>query len=298
MSGHGNEPVAIITGATSGVGLATARALLERGFSLGLVGRSEERLRATLQGLTTSPGVQVRAFQADLTSRSDLARLATELRAAYPRVQVLVNNAGAVFFRRRVSADGVEHTYALNVLAPFFLTQALLPALRAAAPSRVVNVASAAYATGRLELDDLERARHYGGWGAYSQSKLGLILLTAEFARREPDRSVTFNACHPGFVRSRFGQGNGWLASGAIRFLSTIAGISPSRGARVVVFLATSPDVASLTGGYYVVDRARSLPPKATDPTSAAALWLAAEARTAAISDRSAAHLVSGARIT
>ncbi|MCI4321926.1 MAG: SDR family NAD(P)-dependent oxidoreductase, partial [Thermoplasmata archaeon] len=173
----------VITGATSGIGLATAVALRPRVETLVLVGRDPAQLAAVSRSLSSGEsGAAIRTHVADLARIADVRRLAAELAAAYPTIDVLVNNAGAYFAQRERTAEGIERTWALNVLAPYLLTRLLHGPLRAAAPSRVVNVASAAHVGAKLDFEDLEAAGRYSGFRTYGRSKLALILLTHEFA--------------------------------------------------------------------------------------------------------------------
>ncbi len=272
--------VCVITGATSGLGLETARGLSALGYRIAAVARNPERLTAALSVIAGSGGPAPEGFLAELTLLSEVRRLSGELTRRYPAVDVLVNNAGAMFMRREETAEGSERTLALNVLTPFLLTSLLLPALRAVPEARVVNLASAAHRTARLHVDDLDGRRRFRGWSAYSQSKLELILLTREFARRETTGRVTFNACHPGFVRTRFAQNNPGIIGPVFRFLTGIGGISPARAARQSsLFLASAPELAGRTGGYYVRGRPAKPSARASDPVSASRLWEAVAGR-------------------
>lgn len=273
MTVAGGPGVGVVTGVTSGIGLAAARALVGAGVELSVVARDPVRLGAVLAELRARAVAPVEGYLADLARLKETERVAEEIREAHPQLNLLINNAGAIFTHRYATEEGIERTFALNVLTPFQLTRTLLPALRASPGARVVNVASAAHAWGSIHFDDLEGRRRYGGWRAYAQSKLALILLTQEFARREPGRRVTFNACHPGFVRSRFGYHNPGFFGAMIRLSARVGGISPERGARVVEYLASSVDVAETTGGYFVDHRPASLRPPARDPAVAARLW-------------------------
>lgn len=276
MSGAGpmNGRVCVVTGATSGIGFVTARELARRGAAVAVVGRDPARTSDAASRITAASGAgDVRTFQADLFLQSDVRRLATELQQAYPRIHVLVNNAGAFFSRRGVTAEGFEHTWALNVVAPFLLTHLLLPALRRSAPARVVNVASAAHRGARLDFEDLQGERHFAGYRAYGRSKLALVLLTYEFARRTTGPPVTFNALHPGFVASRFGQNNPGGVGRVIHVLSALFGIRPERGARTPVFLASDSSVADTTGKYFARRREVASSPASYDTAAAARLW-------------------------
>ncbi len=263
----------MVTGASSGIGLETAKALAAQGCRVVAAGRSPERLRSALEAIERVGGPAPRGALADLSLRGEVLRLSSEILSREPRVDILVNNAGAIFAHRGETAEGTERTFALNVLAPFLLTRELLPALRSSPGGRVVNVASMAHRSARLQLDDLESRHHYLSWRVYGRSKLALILLTREFARREPPGTVTFNCCHPGFVRSHFAQDNPGVVGPAFRFFAALGGISPQRGAQTSVFLATSPEVAGRTGGYFV--RCREVAPslRAQDPATAGELW-------------------------
>jgi NAD(P)-dependent dehydrogenase (short-subunit alcohol dehydrogenase family) len=264
----------VITGATSGIGEATARALVPRVETLVLVGRDPVKLAAVARGLGAEPrAARITTHVADLALLADVRRLAGELGDGYPALNVLVNNAGAYYAKREETSEGIERTFALNVLAPFLLTRLLHDRLRAAAPSRVVQVASAAHSGTKLELDDLEARRKYSGFGTYGRSKLALILLTHEFARRWTGERVAVNALHPGFVRSGFGQNNGGGMAALIRFFARFSGISPTRGAETPVYLATSPQVEGTTGEYFDRSRAVRSSRESYDEAVARRLW-------------------------
>jgi len=239
-------PTVVITGATSGVGAASAARLARRGAHVVVVGR--DRARAEAMALTL-PGAAAPVV-ADLSTMSGIRSAADALRSSHPRIDVLINNAGAVYMRREETVDGHERTLALNVLAPYALTRLLEPSLRAANHPRVVNVASAAHHGAHLHFDDLEARGRYRGFSVYSRSKLALILETRALARRwKPDELALF-AVHPGFVRSRFGLNNGGGFGFGMRVLMGLVGISPSRAARTVEFAAFSPALSGRTGDY------------------------------------------------
>ncbi|MGH3332930.1 MAG: SDR family NAD(P)-dependent oxidoreductase, partial [Nocardioidaceae bacterium] len=204
---------------------------------------------------------------------SDVRRLAGEALAAYPRLDVLVNNVGGYWAHRHTTADGLEHTFALNHLAPYLLTNLLLERLEASAPSRVVTVSSGAQAMGRIDFDDLQGERRYNGQRAYNQSKLANVLFTYELARRTEGTGVTANVLHPGVVDTAFGQEDSgrWmrLMLPVVRpFMK-----SPERGAATSVHLASSPDVAEVSGRYFVNSEAKRSSARSYDETTAARLW-------------------------
>lgn len=246
--------VVVITGATSGIGLATARGIAAAGAQTVLVGRGVERTANIAREVARSsgnPSVEGVGVE-DLALRDEWSRLSRELCERFPAIHVLVNNAGAYFARREITRDGIERTFALNVLAPLALTTLLADRLRSSAPARVVNVASAAHAGNVVDLGDLEGVRGYGGYRAYGRSKLELILLTRELARRFGGTGVTVNALHPGFIRSGFGQNNGGGTAFAIRLAGWVGAKSLERGAMTPVRLACDPDLANVSGEYFV----------------------------------------------
>jgi retinol dehydrogenase 12 len=245
--------IAVITGATSGIGREVAVGLARQGATTVVVGRGDGRAMKVASEISSSTGnPRVEGLRVD-----DLALLgnARELAAAildrYPALHILVNNAGAYFRRRDVTKDGFERTLALNVLSPFLLTTLLTPRLIASAPARVVNVASAAHQTGKVDFSDLQSSRRYRGFTVYGGSKLELLWITREFARRFDGTGVTVNAVHPGFVRSGFGLNNGGGTAFGMKILQRLFARSASRGADTVLYAAMAPELANKTGGYY-----------------------------------------------
>ncbi len=199
--------ICVVTGATSGIGRETALALARLGAEVALCARDEGRGAAVREEVArVAAGPAPRLFVADLASLAQVRRLAAELAAALPRINVLVNNAGAIHMKRKHTVDGHETTFAVNHLAPFLLTSLLLPTLRASAPSRVVTVSSDAHRSGRIDFDDLMGAKDYAGMRAYAQSKLANVLFAYELARRLEGTGVTSNALHPGVVATGFGR--------------------------------------------------------------------------------------------
>ena len=264
----------VITGATSGIGLAAAEVLAARGASIALVGRDRSRGEAALARVrAAAPGVRATVHYADLARLAEVRRLGAELLATHPRIDALVNNAGALFQQREVTEDGLERTFALNHVAYFLLTQLLRERLVASAPGRVVSVASRAHEGAVLDLEDLNLERGYSGWTAYRRSKLANILFTRELARRLAGTGVTANCLHPGFVASRFGDNNRGLFGWGMRLAKRLAAISEQRGAETIVFLASDPSVAGTTGGYFAGSRPATPSAAAQDDRTAARLW-------------------------
>jgi NAD(P)-dependent dehydrogenase (short-subunit alcohol dehydrogenase family) len=245
--------VAIVTGATSGIGREVALGLARLGATTVVVGRGADRAsRAAAEIAQATGNPRVESLRVDdLAVISDTRALVAALLDRYSSVHILVNNAGAYFRRREVTPDGLERTFALNVLAPYILTNLLAPRLVASAPARVVNVASEAERSGRVDFDDLQFARKYAGFRAYGSSKLELLWLTREFARRLGGSGVTVNAVHPGYVRSGFGLNNGGGTAFVMRILGALFARSVPRGADVVLYAASAPELAAMTGGYY-----------------------------------------------
>jgi len=269
--------LAVVTGATSGLGREIARRLAGVGYRVVVVGRGEERAARVAAELAerTGPGAVDSVGVTDLARPSDVRALAAKLLARYPAIHLLVNNAGAVFFRRQVTEEGLERTFALNVLAPYLLTTLLADRLKASAPSRVVNVSSAAHYRQAVDFSDLQSERHYRGFRVYSESKLELLLLTREFARRFAGTDVTVNAVHPGFVATGFGQNNGGGSGFAIRVLSAVFGKSVKRGAETPVLVATDPSLARVTGEYFSNGHRSRGDPMSWDMAAAARLAVA-----------------------
>jgi retinol dehydrogenase 12 len=273
--------VCLVTGATGGIGLPTAEGLARSGAHVIIGARTRERgeaARDRIAGATGSDRLEIAV--ADLSVQAEVRRMAAEIAAAHSRLDVLVNNAGMIFSGRQETADGIERTWALNHLAPFLLTNLLTDLLVASAPARVVTVSSNAHSGASLDLDDPQFARRrYGAFTAYGQSKLANILFTIELARRLQGRGVTANCLHPGFVRTGFGmRTNGLLAIG-IRIARLFA-ITPEQGARTSIYLATSPEVADVTGRYFVNSRPAQPRPQARDEEMARRLWEASERMT------------------
>lgn len=266
--------VVVITGATSGIGLVAAEKLAGMGARLVLVAREKARGETTLARLgAIAPGVAHRVHYADLSRLAQMKQVAAEIAGAEPRIDVLINNAGALFGSRQVTEDGLELTFATNHMSYFVLTHGLSQRLLASAPSRVINTSSDAHERARLHFDDLQSARDYAGFKVYGRSKLCNILFTRELGRRLEGTAVTANCLHPGFVDTRFGDQSGGAFSYLIRLAKAFA-ISPEKGAETLVYLASSPDVASVTGQYFYKCRPATPARQAQDDAAARRLWL------------------------
>jgi NAD(P)-dependent dehydrogenase (short-subunit alcohol dehydrogenase family) len=274
--------VCLVTGATNGIGQATAQALAERGATVLVAGRNAEKVQATVEATRQKSGnPAVEGLTADLSAMAEVRRLADEVRARWGRLHVLVNNAGAVFAERQESAEGIEMTWALNHLSYFLLTNRLLDALRAGGEpgrsARIVNVSSGAHWRGRLNFDDLESRKGYFSYSAYGQSKLANILFTRALARRLTGSGVTANAMHPGLVHTGFGSNNRqWFWRLVYFFVNRLA-LTPAQGAETAVYLATAPEVEGVTGQYFVKCRPAATSAAAQDEAAAERLWAVSE---------------------
>lgn len=241
--------VCMVTGANSGIGKVTALELAKQGATVVMVCRNGEKGRAAQAELKAQSGNDaVDLLLADFAVLQQVRELADTFRQKYSRLDLLVNNAGLFLDKRRESADGYEYTFAVNHLAPFLLTNLLLDRLKASAPARIVNVASEAERAARLDFDNLQLQHGFSGMRAYGNTKLANILFTYALARRLEGTGVTANCLHPGGVKTNFGQGTwfGLLYTVLQPFLRT-----PEKGAETVIYLATSPAVADVTGKYF-----------------------------------------------
>ena len=266
----------VATGATSGIGAAAVEALARQGARIVFVARDPvraEAMRARLEA--AAPGLGHRAFFADLSLMAQTRRVGAEIAAAAPRIDVLVNNAGALFNQRRITPEGLEQTFALNHMSYFVLTGVLLENIKAA-KGRIVSTSSRAHRGAKLDFDDLPCTRLSRGFGVYGRSKLCNILFTRELALRLSGSGVTANCLHPGLVASRFAdEAGGWTAS-LLKLLKRFA-LSPEQGADTLVWLASAPELAGVTGGYFARRQPALLSAAAQDDEAARRLWAISE---------------------
>lgn len=268
----------LVTGATGGIGFIAARALAAMGATVVLVGRDPAKAQASVARIQRETGANsVNALTADLSSMQAVRRLAAEFVAQYPRLDVLLNNAGGIFMTRQTTLDGYERTFALNHLAPFLLTHLLLDRLKVDAPARVVTVSSMAHRGHTKDFDDVNQTRRgYSAWRAYGESKLANIMFTYALARRLEGSDVTANTLHPGFVATGFAKNNGPLWQLAMSLARPFA-ISPERGAQTSIYLASSPDVADLSGRYFVNSQPAKSSKASYDVAAQERLWSLSE---------------------
>ena len=264
----------LVTGGTGGIGRATATRLASMGARVGITGRDAGRAQRAAGEIASESGSgEVDVFVADMSSQGEVRRLAAEVLAAYPRLDVLINNVGGFWSHRHVTDDGLEHTFALNHLAPFLLTSLLLERLKASAPARVVTVSSGAQGMGRIDFDDLMGERGYSGQQAYNQSKLANVMFTYELARRLAGTGVTATALHPGMTNTSFSAEDPSRVFAPLVWVMRPFMKKPERGADTPVYLASAPEAEGLTGMYFA-NRASRKPNKAADDGDATArLW-------------------------
>ena len=264
----------LVTGGTGGIGQATATGLAALGARVGITGRDQARTEAAAAGIRAASGSPaVDSFAADLSVQAGVRRLAAQVLDTYPRLDVLVNNAGGFWAHRHVTADGLEHTFALNHLGPFLLTSLLLDRLTASAPARIITVSSGAHARGRIDFDDLQGERNYSGQRAYSQSKLAGVMFTYELARRLEGTGVTATVLHPGVVRTSFGAEDQAAYLAVMIRVARLFMKTPAQGAATPIYLASSPEVEGITGRYFVNRKPKTSSKASYDTAAAARLW-------------------------
>ena len=266
----------VITGASSGIGAAAARALAQAGATVAVVGRNRERTNEVAAACSGHG----RAFVADMSSLASVAALARELDEAYPVIDVLANNAGFIAAKKEQTVDGLESTFAVNHVAPFLLTRLLEPNLKASAEARVITTSSSAHNAGWLDRPFNPSAR-WNSWAAYGDSKLANIAFTAALDRRMAGTTVSANCFHPGVVHTGFGRDKGWLSMMQNLFGGLVL-LTPEKGADTLVFLASDPLAATTTGVFWVKRKVRNPSQAARDLVSAQLLWTQTEALVAA----------------
>ena len=273
------KKLCIVTGATDGIGRVTALELARNGAKVVIIGRNRQKSKLTVSDIIRESGNADVEFEvADLSAQADIYSLAERLNQRLERVDVLVNNVGAWFHRRKLSVDGVEMTFALNHLSYFLLTGLLLEkSLSKAKTARIVNVSSIAHRGPQINLDDLQANKKYSGWRAYQTSKLANIFFTYSLAKKLSNSGITVNCLHPGFVASKFGHNNGKFLKAILLAGQHIFGISQEAGAASSVFLALSPEVEGQTGGYFYKCRLSTAAKTADDSSIRDKLWWRSE---------------------
>lgn len=265
--------VCLITGGTSGIGEATACELARLGSTVVITARNEEKSERAIDRIRAESGSQVvGALVADLASQKQVRSLASEFQRMHNRLDVLINNAGAIYLRRSLSPDGIEMTFAVNHLAPFLLTNLLLDMMIESAPARIINVASNSHENQEIDFDDLASQNGYWFMNAYGKSKLANILFTYELHRRLTGCGVTVNAVHPGLVGTNMAANNGWLVRLFLPLFKLWA-LIPEQGAETPVFLAASPEVEGVSGKYFYQKRVVTSSPNSHDEVKARQLW-------------------------
>ncbi len=270
--------VVLITGATSGIGKVTALELAKMGANVVIVGRNPEKTEAVAEEIRQqlNGSGSVDTLVGNLASLKEIQNIAAEFKTKYQRLDVLINNAGAYFTERKFSPDGFEMTFALNHLNYFYLTSLLLDLIKASAPARIVNVSSSAHYGAKLNFDDLMNEKKYRGFKAYGQSKLMNIYFTRELAKRLQGSGVTANVLHPGFVATNFGRSNGGIFNPLFRLVQ-LGAISPEEGAKTSIYLASSPEVETISGEFFDKSKKKRASAEAYDDQAAAKLWQVSE---------------------
>jgi NAD(P)-dependent dehydrogenase (short-subunit alcohol dehydrogenase family) len=266
--------ICLITGANSGVGKATALGLARMGATVVMVCRNQAKGEEAQKEVQAQSGnSDVHLLLADLSSQQSIRELVAQFQQQFSQLHVLINNAGVVPLGRRETVDGLEMTFAVNYLAPFLLTNLLLDTLKASAPARIINVSSDAHEAGYINMDDLQSKNSFSFMKVYGQSKLALVLSTYELARRLEGTGVTVNALHPGFVTTNLGQNDVGPFLRAIARVVFLFGISPEKGAATSLYLASSPDVADVTGKYFEKSQQHPSAPISYDEALQHRLW-------------------------
>lgn len=278
-SGEMSGRICLITGATSGIGLVTARELAARGATVAIVGRNETKTRATVEEIRQQTGnKEVDYLLADLSSQAAIRGMAAAFQRRYGALHILINDAGVLPWHRQETGDGLEMTFAVNHLAPFLLTNLLLDTLRASAPGRIVTVASDAHVGANIPFDDLQHAQgRYQALAVYGQSKLANIMFTYALARRLAGSGVTANTLHPGVVATHIYRSNNALFNSAAMAVMPLFALSPEKGARTSIYLASSPEVATASGEYFYKCKPKRSSQASYDEAAQQRLWEVSE---------------------
>lgn len=264
----------IVTGGNAGIGYETALAIAREGADLIVVSRNPEKGEAAVEKIKKETGnQQVELLQIDMSSQQSIRAGAEAIRKKWDRLDVLVNNAGTWFSKRVLTEDGIETQFAVNHLAYFLFTRQLLPLLRKATESRVINVASDSHFQGKMHFDDLSLEKKYHGLKAYAQSKLGNVLFTYEFDRRKPDENISIYAVQPGLVKTDIGLKHTLSLHGLVWKIRRMGGVSPAEGAATSIFLASSPEAANQSGMYWDKCKPKSSSKRSYNEEDAARLW-------------------------
>jgi NAD(P)-dependent dehydrogenase (short-subunit alcohol dehydrogenase family) len=272
-----NEKICLVTGANSGIGKVTAKVLAAGGATVIMVSRSRDKGEAARDEIVRETGAKnVDLMITDFSDLKQIRSLAANVKARYPRLHTLVNNAGTFIDKRTLTADGYETTFAVNHLGYFLLTRDLLDLMKSSAPARIVNVASDAHRRGHIDFNDLNLENGYGGWKAYSQSKLANVLFTYELARRLEGTGVTANCLHPGVVGTNLFNSVGGLLGKIVRLFTPFMR-TPEKGADTIIWLASSPEVEGVTGKYFADRKEQATNPESYDTAVAARLWEVSE---------------------
>jgi len=264
--------ICMITGAGSGIGKAAAVELAKMGATVVIVCRNQNSGERTLASIKAESGESADLMMADLSSQGSIRKLVKDFMNKYQKLHVLVNNAGVFLAKRTLTKDGIEMTFAVNHLAPFLLTNLLLDLLKSSAPSRIVNVSSVAHYRGHINFDDLQGEESYSGIRAYNQSKLANVLFTYELAKRLTGNCITVNCLHPGAVATNLVRRNSGIYGAVWKMISPFM-LSPEKGARACVYLASSPEVEGVTGKYFVKETAVISSKESYDETVSQRLW-------------------------
>jgi NAD(P)-dependent dehydrogenase (short-subunit alcohol dehydrogenase family) len=264
----------LITGATNGIGKVAALEIAKQGATVVIVGRDKTKTENVTNELRAASGNKnIEFILADLSSQKDIHKLASDFKAKHSRLDVLINNAGGFFDKRKTTVDGLEYTFAFNHLGYFLLTNLLLDVLKASSPSRIVSVSSAAQAPGKMHWDDVQLTHNYGAMKAYYQSKLMNVMFTYELAKRLVNTGVTANTLHPGVVNTGFASGAGGLWGFAFGLIKRFGAITPEQGADTMIYLATSSEVEGITGKYFDKRKVQKTNPISYDDAANKRLW-------------------------